>query len=118
MGFELGRVDSTTYGLIAAGRARLDPPRAIVFRVKRSYALAAAFVGLVVSPNVAASRYKVPVVFRPIRAPGGVFCIGGVSSARLMQQLARPCAGRCPLRSTQRVLPLVADRGTWRVTSL
>ena len=53
------------------------------------FALAVAFVGLVILANWLASKYIVTVPLTSYKAPAGVFCIGGVLVLRdWMQQLA------------------------------
>jgi queuosine precursor transporter len=81
--------------------------------VKRFLALAAAFVGLVVLANWLASRYTVPVGFG-YRAPGGVFCIGGVLVLRDWMQQLRGLRWTMPLVYAAGLLSwLIGDVAGW-----
>ena len=84
-------------------------PREVRFaRRARFFALAAAFVALVLLANWLASRFVVRVPLTPYDAPAGVFCIGGVLVLRdWMQQLA----------GLARTMPLVYAAGllSWGV---
>jgi uncharacterized PurR-regulated membrane protein YhhQ (DUF165 family) len=81
--------------------------------VKRFSALAVAFVGLVVLANWLAARTTVPVGFG-YRAPGGVFCIGGVLVLRDWMQQLRGLRWTMPLVYAAGLLSwLVGDLAGW-----